>query len=1272
MTQTKAEKQFANFTNLYPVTKTLKFELIPIGQTNQMIIDNQVVQIDKNRQIAYIKIKPYFDRLHREFIQESLQNARIEGINEYFAIYKDYKSNKDNKKTIESNKKYLREQIVSCFNVTARKWVMEKYSQLKIKHVNIDILFEEEVFQILKSRYGNESETTIINETNNDSISIFDQWKGFTGYFKKFFETRKNFYKADGTSTALATRIVDQNLDRFLSNIIIFQTIKDKIDITEVENFFDLKANVVFSPEFYNKCLLQIGIDKYNDFLGGKTLNNGEKIPGVNELVNKYRQDNRSQKLPFLKKLDKQLLSQKVKFSYEIETQEELISHLKEFFNSADNKISTIKTLLTNFFINFDQYDINGIYISKEALNTIFHKWTTETDTFNDNLYDTLKNQNLVSTFSRKKDGGYSFPDFVSLSNIKITLEKIPADSKFWKDRYYEVDNLLLNDINSTWIQFVKIFEFEFNSHFERNIQEISSGGYIKAGYDIFKSQFEDLINDFKLDKYSKEVIKNFLDEVLYIYQIAKYFALEKKRVWVTEYDDQLDDFYTNPYVGYLKFYENAYEEIVQPYNKIRNYLTKKTYSENKWILNFENPTLADGWDKNKESDNTAVILRKDDKYYLGIMKKGHNQIFSDKYKDNYQSNIGSEYYEKLVYKLLPDPSKMLPKVCFSKKGLDFFNPKDEILQIYQNNEFKKGDTFSIKSMQSLISFYRDCLELYPGWQFYDFSNVRQPNEYNTNISEFYSDIAKSGYRIWFEKVSKKYIEEKNTLGELYLFQIYNKDFSLKSSGSKNLHTLYFEKLFSKENSDAEFTIKLNGEAEIFYRPKSLELTSEKRNFKREVINKKRYTENKIFFHVPITLNRISQNSNKVNVQINDYIANNTDINIIGVDRGEKHLVYYSVINQAGKILDRGSLNTINSVNYHNMLEKRAQNREKARIDWQDIEGIKDLKKGYSSQVVRKLADLAIKYSAIIVMEDLNMRFKQIRGGIEKSAYQQLEKALIDKLNFLVDKNQKDSNKPGHILKAYQLSAPFETFKDMGKQTGIIFYTQASYTSRIDPLTGWHPNIYLKYSNANKAKEDILKFNDIKFNVQGNRFEFTYDNKNFLNKNEYPNKTMWTVCSSVERFFWKNNQHKYDHYDNLTDPLKSLFNEYKINCNSNILEQIQNIEIKGNEKLFKNLIFYFGLICQIRNTQKDKNGDESDFILSPVEPFFDSRKSQDFGENYPKNGDDNGAYNIARKGILILNKISDFYIRNGTTDKLIWNDLYISNVEWDDFTTKLG
>jgi len=1264
------------FTNQYALSKTLRFELKPVGYTQNMLEEAKVFEKDETIQKKYEATKPYFDRLHREFVREALENEALSGLNEYLEIFKKWKADKKaNEKELQTKEKELRKEVVEFFDAQAKIWAFE-YSPLGIKKNSVGILFEEDIFKILKARYGNEKESIIIDESTEKLISVFDSWKGFTGYFGKFFKTRENFYKDDGTSTALATRIIDQNLKRFCDNILIFENVREKMDFSEVEANFGKPLSELFSIDFYNTCFLQDGIDFYNKILGGETKENGEKLKGLNEYINKYRQDHKGDKPLFFKTLDKQILSEKESFIVDEIIEETLLENLQNFYESAERKTKLLKELFKDFIQNQEKYDLSQIYLSKESLNTIAHKWTNETVIFEESLYEVLKKEKIVSTSAKKKEGGYSFPDFIALSVIQEALTKISA-ANFWKERYYELAGF---PEMPHWEQFLEMFYFEFSSLFERKVTNTEKREGSKVGYDFFKKDFKNLLQNLTPDHLSSEdkaVIKNFADCVLTIYQMAKYFAVVKKRAWNMDYE--LGIFYTDPENGYLLFYENAYEEIVQSYNKLRNYLTRKPYSEEKWKLNFENPTLADGWDKNKESDNSAVILRKDGKYFLGLMSRGNNKIFDDRNKEKFSQNIQQGNYEKVVYKFFPDQAKMFPKVCFSAKGLEFFQPSEEIWNIYKNAEFKKGDTFSVQSMQKMIDFYKVCLNEYEGWKGYDFKHLKSTKDYKENIGEFFRDTAEDGYKITFQNISESYVDKKNENGELYLFQIKNKDWNEGSNGAKNLHTIYFESLFSVDNISQNFPIKLNGQAEIFYRPKTEKekLGTKKDKSGKEVVNHKRYNENKIFFHVPLTLNRTKpdMSSKQFNAKVNNFLANNPDVNVIGVDRGEKHLAYYSVISQKSEILDSGTLNEINGVDYSQKLEEKAKNREQARKDWQTVEGIKDLKKGYISQVVRKLADLAIEHNAIIVFEDLNMRFKQIRGGIEKSVYQQLEKALIDKLSFLVKKGEKNPEEVGHLLSAYQLSAPFTTFKDMGKQTGIVFYTQAAYTSKIDPITGWRPHLYLKYKSSKKdgplaTKEDILNFSKIEF-VNG-RFEFNYDIKKFQpNNKEYSEKTVWTVCSSVERFRWNrhlNNQKGgYEHYQDLADTFKALFEENEIDFESgDILGKIEVLEPKGNEKFFKNFIFFFNLICQIRNTNDQaKNLDQQDFILSPVQPFFDSRIPEKFGDNLPENGDDNGAYNIARKGIVILNKISNHSQTDPKFKK--YPELFVSNIEWDNF-----
>jgi CRISPR-associated protein Cpf1 len=56
-------------------------------------------------------------------------------------------------------------------------------------------------------------------------------------------------------------------------------------------------------------------------------------------------------------------------------------------------------------------------------------------------------------------------------------------------------------------------------------------------------------------------------------------------------------------------------------YDAVRNYLTKKPQSEiNKLKLNFENGSLLGGWSDGQEKLKGAVLLKNNDKFYVGIL----------------------------------------------------------------------------------------------------------------------------------------------------------------------------------------------------------------------------------------------------------------------------------------------------------------------------------------------------------------------------------------------------------------------------------------------------------------------------------------------------------------------------------------------------------------------------------------------------------------------------------------------------------------------------
>ena len=311
---------------------------------------------------------------------------------------------------------------------------------------------------------------------------------------------------------------------------------------------------------------------------------------------------------------------------------------------------------------------------------------------------------------------------------------------------------------------------------------------------------------------------------------------------------------------------------------------------------------------------------------------------------------------------------------------------------------------------------------------------------------------------------------------------------------------------------------KLNGQAEVFYRKASIksdnvithkahqpvnnkneETTKTKPQslFEYDIIKDKRFTVDKFQFHVPITMNFKARVLNNINTEVNQWIQQTTDIHIIGLDRGERHLLYLTLIDSQGNIKKQFSLNEIVNeyegktykTDYHKLLDKREGGRDEARKNWKTIETIKELKEGYLSQVIHKISELMVEFNAIVVLEDLNMGFIRGRQKVEKQVYQKFEKMLIDKLNFLVDK-KKSATERGGTLQALQLTNKFESFQKIGKQSGFLYYVPAWNTSKMDPVTGFVNLFDTRYENIENARKFFAKFDSISYNTYKNYFEF--------------------------------------------------------------------------------------------------------------------------------------------------------------------------------------
>lgn len=1265
----QAINQFCGQKNGYSRSITLRNRLIPIGKTEQNI--QKFLESDKNRADKYPGAKQLIDNLHRDFITEILSTLSFDWQPLADAIEK-FQKTKDakDKKTLQTQQANLRKQIAKAFSSS------EKGKKLFSKE-----LFSELLPEYIKGK--------VDEATSEEIVKEFDR---FTTYFTGFYDNRKNMYSDEEQATAISFRLVNENFPKFLANAKLFQEIKGKypeIINDALKSLKNEKIDSYFEVNGFNACLTQQGIDAYNQALGGTAAEAGqEKSKGLNECINLYKQKHPDVKIGKMSMLYKQILSDRDgSFIDAFEKDEDVFNAVQSYHEILVSQIFEIEKLFVDA-----EYDLDKIIVPVKKLTEYSQvcagRW---------NVVEESIRQNFIAQHGepkKKKDEDALDKELKkdqSLQELKNILASAPSMEGINIVDYLNNDNLVKQTFSSVELEVKNLEE-----GFVTLIQKIS----YKDGSDL-KQKDDDV-----------EHIKIYLDCALNLYHYLE----------LVDYRGEAEkdgDFYST--------YEKVIERlsgILFLYNKVRNYVTKKIDTEKKFKLNFDSPTLANGWDANKESANNAIILRKNGKYYLGIFNP------NDKPKiDNEATCDASDCYEKMVYKLLPGPNKMLPKVFFSKKGLETFNPPKEILEGYAKESYKKGDAFDIVFCRKLIDWFKEAIDQHPDWKKFNFKFSK--TESYADISEFYREITEQGYKISFTKIAESEIQNLVGCGKLFLFQIYNKDFAENSCGSKNLHTLYWENLFSEENlKDA--VLKLNGEAELFFRPQVIkedkiithkkdsylvnrigkdgkripetfyqeiykkangmidQISDEAKEFEKNAVVKKanhdivkdrRFTQNVYQFHCPITMNfkgfsydvkksRLILNQFNENVQ--KALASDPTVKVIGIDRGERHLLYLSLINQKGEIELQKTLNLVElnrngqkvQVDYQQKLTLKEKERDNARKNWKTINNIKEIKEGYLSAVVHEIAKMMVEHNAIVVMEELNYGFKRGRFPVERQVYQKFELALIEKLNFLVFKN-KNVSEAGGVLNAFQLTQKPDSLTDFGKQNGWIFYIPAAYTSKIDPKTGF-ANLFnlANMTNMDKKKEFFDQyFQAIKYDKETESFVFSFT---YAKDNASCVKS-WDVYSRGERIKY-NPKDKESFKVNPTKELKKIFDEKKIEWASgrNILEDIINVPSeKSNATFFDMLYQSFTSILQMRNSVANSTNPEDDYLISPVKAadgtFYDSRNYKD-SDKLPCDADANGAYHIALKGLYLLknnfNKNDKGYIEN------------ISHADWFKFVQK--
>ena len=1240
-------KEIKELTGLYSLTKTIGVELKPVGKTQELIEARKLIEQDDQRAEDYKIVKDIIDRYHKDFIDKCLNCVKIEkdDLEKYVSL-----AENSNREAVDFDniKTKMRNQITESF----------KKNPLFVG------LFKKELITNYLPNFVSEEERVVVNKFSK-----------FTTYFDAFYDNRKNLYSGDAKSGTIAYRLIHENLPMFLDNIASF----NKISETGVNEYFS-SIEAEFTDTLNGKHLADLfQIDYFNNTLTQKKIDNYNYIVGaVNKAVNLYKQQHKNVRIPLLKKIHKMILSDRVTPSWlpeRFESDEEMLTAIKAAYESLKEiLVGDDDDSLRNLLLNIDNFDLEHIYIAKDSgLTSISQQIFGYYDTYTLAIKDQLQRKNPATKKQRENPNLYD-------ERIDKLYKKEDSFSIAYLNRLVDTnEHITINEYYRLLGSYCRE-EGKSKDDFFKQIE----GAYSAMSY-LFSAEHG-------------EIAQSDSDTAVVQKLLEAYKGLQRFIKPLLGHGDEADK--DNEFDVKIRKVWDELDIITPLYDKVRNWLSRKIYNPEKIKLYFENNgKLLSGWsDSQTKSDNGTqyggYIFRKKNEigeydFYLGISADA--KLFRRDETICYEDGM----YERFDYYHLK-PTTLLGKSYIGNYGedsnavLSAFNAAITKLQLKKElapKDNEKVSTYLKRLKQNYANFYQilmnddNVVDAYKSMKQHLLatlaSSIRVPaaielaTQTDLDIEELIDEIMKlPSESFGYFPVATAAIEEakKREKKPLFLFKMSNKDLSYaeksskgqrKSRGTENLHTMYLKALlgmtqnvFSIGSGMVFFRHKTKGLAETTARHKANEFIANKNKlndkkksiFGYEIVKNKRFTVDKYLFKLSMNLNYSQPNKFDVNSEVREIISNGGIKHIIGIDRGERNLLYLSLIDLKGNIVMQKSLNilkndyNVKGTDYKGLLTEREGENKEARRNWKKMANIKDLKRGYLSQVVHIISKMMVEYNAIVVLEDLNPGFIRGRQKIERNVYEQFERMLIDKLNFYVDKH-KDANETGGLLHALQLTSEFENFKKSEHQNGCLFYIPAWNTSKIDPATGFVNLFNTKYSNAVEAHEFFSKFDAIRYNEEKDWFEFEFDYDNFTQK-AHGTRTRWTLCTYGMRLRSFKNPAKQYNWDSevvaLTDEFKRILGEAGIDIHENLKDAIRNLEGK-RRKYLEPLMQFMKLLLQLRNS---KAGTDEDYILSPVADengiFYDSRSC---GDELPENADANGAYNIARKGLMLVEQI---------------------------------
>ena len=937
--------------------------------------------------------------------------------------------------------------------------------------------------------------------------------------------------------------------------IILLANVKkiESFDFEKVISGLDEAGNI-------KRDLLDVKPSNYNKYLRQKQIDVYNFCVGaVNNELNLYCQKNKINysKLE-LKKLNKMLLSETESF-FEKTPVFEKDNDVIDAYNSVICNINKEKFKLDDKKVNANEIIIKGSSIANYSYN-VYGDWKIVRDCLQ------LHCSDMVTASKSKKSEKTLYDEYVKKGISVSTIHNIVTE--------YAPDlNISCSEVPLT-----------------QKIDTIMSGSFRECAYPKVSIKRDDCIE--------ADDIRVTLDRILEARRLLCLYDTENK-----EFDMEFGEL--------IESYLDILSPAILLYNMCRNYIASKPSPNKKTSLTFNSAAFAQGWSESVE-DSKRVSLFKDEKdnKYLAIYNvlgcKENNmpvtRLVSEIY-DNMTTEKQDDCYMKFIQNKTGNVSQALPRL--------FLNPtlSDEDRARFKAKEYNSDKEF----LNYIIDVVKNKISEHATWKKYNFNYKDNYESY----AEFINDLQEQGYKTEWRYIKKSIIDDYVDRGMIYLFKIYNKDYSeFKTSNKLDIQTQYLNYLFSEENCETGL-VKLLANAEVFYRKPQItnpyihkkgsvlvnkhytdgktigteykKIVENPNNFsnivtkvaKHDIVKDKRYTKEQFELHVPICIDNIRKETRNYNELSKDYITESK--NVITITRSRNHLLYVCVFDENRNILEQRSLDIANGINYKAKIQLKEDAKKENIKNWKTIGSNQSIIEGYISGAIKEVTDLVLKYNAIVVLEEDSATAD--RNLLKIRNYKQFKVALINKLCYLVD-TSKDEKEAGGTLNPYNL-CKIEKDRDYKKMwNGIVIQVPAYYLSVKDVDSDYIALADVFASTQIQRKNVVKKFNEFRFNKKTHLFELKYESAKF--KEDF--KTTFICDSSGSRIIRnKNEAFEID----LTEAIKNEMDKADIDYESG--DNVYDLLDLDDKKQLAALHNAIRLTLQLYNV-----GDNNSYFYSPV------------------------------------------------------------------------